>query len=379
MAWTRRKSVAWAIIALLLIGTTAFVVTRQQGSRSAPKDIQGDWEGTLHIDKIALRLVFHFSKKADGGYSAMLDSPDQGGKDVPATSVSLSNSTVRVDLSALSADYEGTLNPAGAELVGQFKQLGTSRPLILTRTERPTVVSGPLPAEAFARRPGSDLQGYWKGTLDTREAQLRVAFKISEPTKGTFAGVLDSLDQGARNIPLTTIAYTKPAVKIDVAGVGGHFEGELNAAGTEISGTWEQVGRGFPLVLKQSAPSELEPNLDETAYVWSKESDLQGHWNGTLRVGGGTLRLALHIARTPDGSFNGTMDSLDQGAKDLPVTTISYTGSDVQLEWHALNAAFRGKLEKGKLNGTWEQAGGSAPLVFERTNQTAEAAGRIAK
>src|SRR5262249_23836332 len=139
---------------------------------------------------------------------------------------------------------------------------------------------------------------------------------------------------------------------INVAGVGGHFAGELNAAGTEISCTWEQVGHGLPLELKRGEAAEVETKLDATAYAWSKETDLQGHWNGTLRVGGGTLRLALHIALTPDGSFSGTIDSLDQGARDLPITTISHTGNDVQLEWHALNAAFRGQLDKGKLNGT---------------------------
>src|SRR5262249_35553324 len=174
----RPKSVGLAIIALLLIATAVLVVTmRFTGSGSAPKDIQGDWEGTLQVDKITLRLVFHFSKKPDGSYGAMLDSPDQGGKDVPATAVAFSNSIVRVDLSALGADYEGTLNHAGVQMVGRFKQLGASRPLILTRTERPTG-SAPLPTEAFVRRPGSDLQGYWKGTLDMREAQLRVLFKI---------------------------------------------------------------------------------------------------------------------------------------------------------------------------------------------------------
>jgi hypothetical protein len=367
MAWTRPKILGLATIVVLLMVAGVLVTTRRfPGSGSAPKDIQGAWEGILQVDKIKLRLIFHFSKKPDGSYSATLDSPDQGGRDVPATAVSFSNSIVRVDLTALGGDYVGRLNPAGVQMVGQFNQLGSSRPLVLRRTEQPTA-SGPLPAEAFIRRPGSDLQGYWKGTLDTREAQLRVLFKISEPTNGVFAGALDSLDQGARNIPLTGVVYLKPAVKIDVAGVGGHFDGELTAAGTEIRGTWEQVGHGFSLVLKRTEASELEPQLDETAYAWSKETDLQGHWNGTLRVGGGRLRLVLHIARVPDGSFKGTMDSLDQGAKDLPMTTISFTGNDVQLEWHALNATFQGKLEKGKLDGSWEQGGGSVPVTFERT------------
>jgi len=37
-----------------------------------------------------------------------------------------------------------------------------------------------------------------------------------------------------------------------VNAVGGDFTGEINKEGTEINGTWTQVGMSFPLVLKKS-------------------------------------------------------------------------------------------------------------------------------
>lgn len=80
-----------------------------------------------------------------------------------------------------------------------------------------------------------------------------------------------------------------------------------------------------------------------------------------------TLRLALAIAKLPDGTFQGAMDSIDQGAKGIPMTTLTCTNSEVQIEWKALRATYRGKLENGRLSGTFQEGPATFPLVFQRT------------
>eukprot|EP01035_Chromulina_nebulosa_P050250 gene50250-68313_t len=52
--------------------------------------IIGDWNGALKVQGIQLRLVFHISK-TDSGFSATMDSPDQGAKGIPVTSVGFNN------------------------------------------------------------------------------------------------------------------------------------------------------------------------------------------------------------------------------------------------------------------------------------------------
>jgi hypothetical protein len=39
----------------------------------------------------------------------------------------------------------------------------------------------------------------------------------------------------------------------------------------------------------------------------------------------------------------------------------------LRLEWKWTGGAFEGKLQNGKLAGTWYQGGGGFPLVFERS------------
>src|SRR4030095_118514 len=112
---------------------------------------------------------------------------------------------------------------------------------------------------------------------------------------------------------------------------------------------------------------------NEQSYAFTKGSkpDIRGYWKGELDVQGVKLRLALKIARAPDGTYSGTMDSLDQGARDLPITTLAFKSSNVKLEWKLLNASFEGKMNKDstQMSGNWTQGPRTFPLVFERTDQ----------
>src|SRR5581483_338099 len=99
---------------------------------------------------------------------------------------------------------------------------------------------------------------------------------------------------------------------------------------------------------------------------------LEGDWSGALSVGGGSLRLALHIDKAPDGLYTGKLNSLDQGAV-LPIDSITLTGDKVHLEVKQVMGTFDGVLSGDKLKGTWSQG---APLPLEFTRQSAAAAPR---
>ena len=51
--------------------------------------------------------------------------------------------------------------------------------------------------------------GFWQGTLDTGAIQLRVVFKIKAKPDGGLTGTLDSLDQGAKDIPLSDVRRSR--------------------------------------------------------------------------------------------------------------------------------------------------------------------------
>jgi len=90
--------------------------------------------------------------------------------------------------------------------------------------------------------------------------------------------------------------------------------------------------------------------------------DISGKWNGILKVQGVQLRLIFNIIQTENG-YSSTMDSPDQGAKGIPVTTTSYENSILKLEISSAGIQYEGTLDKENVFiGTFKQAGQSFPL-----------------
>ena len=65
-----------------------------------------------------------------------------------------------------------------------------------------------------------------------------------------------SLDQGNAQLPVNEIIQKGTKLTLDVKVSGGVFEGEISQAGTEIRGTWSQMGNSTALVLKKAAPAK---------------------------------------------------------------------------------------------------------------------------
>lgn len=352
---------------LLLAGLGVMVLGPLRSGRRAAPDIQGAWEGALQVQSVTLRLVLKIEKTPDGSYTATVDSVDQGSKDIPVQSLTLSNDTVRAELKSLGAAYNGRINARATEIAGQWHQRGRDFPLTLRRTTNPSTIAASSPGD-HARRADAPLQGSWRGTIDADGTPLRVAFNITSQGAGKYRGTMASLDQGAKNIPLSSLEFSDPSVQLAVDSVGGQYEGSIKSDGTQIDGRWLQGGKEFALLLKRAAPGEDAPP-PASAYVHTRNTEPQGIWTGTLDVQGTRLRLVFKIARAADGTFSALMDSLDQGARDVPATSATFKEPDVKLEWKAMQATYHGQLEGGKLKGFWQQGPIDFPLDLERTNR----------
>jgi pimeloyl-ACP methyl ester carboxylesterase len=101
---------------------------------------------------------------------------------------------------------------------------------------------------------------------------------------------------------------------------------------------------------------------------------LEGLWQGTLAAGPAKLRLVLRIVRSPDGRLSGTMDSVDQGAKGLPMSSITLENGAVRFAILSIGGEYQGTLGKGgsEMSGEWKQGGASLPLSFQRTDKPPE-------
>ena len=94
--------------------------------------------------------------------------------------------------------------------------------------------------------------------------------------------------------------------------------------------------------------------------------EITGQWNGVLKVPGAQLRVVFNVSKTENG-FSSTMDSPDQGAKGIPVTTTSFENSILKLQIPAASISYEGELNKENvIVGNFVQAGQSFGMNMSR-------------
>jgi uncharacterized protein len=219
----------------------------------------------------------------------------------------------------------------------------------------------------------NDVIGNWQGTLDTGAAKLRLVFKISRAADGGLSAKLDSLDQGARDIPVDTVSVSNKVLRMEVKSVKGLYVGTLDASRTKTAGLWSQGGGVLALSLEKgqgasaaAAAEKLSP--EELAANEQAAQKIAGTWNGTLTLGAASLRLRVNISKTATGGATGTMDSLDQGADGIPLSAVTLKEGKVHFEARGIGAVYEGKLDANGsgLSGEWQQSGQTMPLEFKK-------------
>ncbi len=210
-----------------------------------------------------------------------------------------------------------------------------------------------------------DVTGDWEGTLHAG-VDLRLVLHITKADAGALKATLDSVDQGAYGIPVSSISLKDSKFSLGVDAVHGTYEGKVSTDGNTISGTWTQT-QSLPLEFKRSA-AKIESKA-------APPSDIDGAWLGTLEVGAIKLRVIFHIVNTKDGLV-ATLDSPDQGVNGMPTTKTTRDGSSLKIEAQKINGVYQGKIsaDLNTIEGTWTQAGSTNPLVLHRVKDKAELA-----
>jgi uncharacterized protein len=101
-----------------------------------------------------------------------------------------------------------------------------------------------------------DIVGDWIGTLHARSGNLRILVHITRGTDGTLKADMDSLDQNAKAIPITSIGLKKNKLTFTLTAVHGSYEGSVNAERTAIEGTFTE---GAPLPLNFKRAGTVDP------------------------------------------------------------------------------------------------------------------------
>jgi RNA polymerase sigma factor (sigma-70 family) len=249
MAWTKAKTaIVASAAAILLVGTPTVVII---AAWPAP-DISGTWVGTLLLQGAGVhagespktRLVINITK-VNGVYQVSGDSLDQGIRGVQIVNFSYKHSRVHAETPNSTDLFDGTVNRAGTEVSGKWKENNETNAFNFKRTTNPPPFPEPLADADFVPRAGSALQGFWKGVIKTGGNGLEVNIKIAEDADGTFRADFYVPPQGGFRQP-TSVSYDGTKVKLMPMAGYGMFQGALSNDGKAMTGDWVQGGNLTP-------------------------------------------------------------------------------------------------------------------------------------
>lgn len=202
-----------------------------------------------------------------------------------------------------------------------------------------------------------DIVGDWKGTISTKDLQVRLALHVTKTGSGGLNATLDSLDQGALGLAASLVTLKSSTLRFTIAAAGGTYEGKIAPNGASIDGIWTQ-GEPFPLKFERGS-------FKAVVHKPAKPSNIDGIWSGVLAAQKAPEVLSFHILNTADG-LTATLQS--KPGVTIPVTSVSRTGSLLKMEIKAVGARFEGTIapDLKMVIGSFTQDGSTVPMVLKR-------------
>jgi hypothetical protein len=116
-----------------------------QGSALFAQSLSGTWQGFLKLPNRELRMVFKISTTDADSLKAVMYSLDQTGQPVPANTVTVEGSEVKIAILGIGGTYEGKLSADGSSITGTWTITGRPLPLNLMRATEATAWTIPEP------------------------------------------------------------------------------------------------------------------------------------------------------------------------------------------------------------------------------------------
>ncbi|MGH7178809.1 MAG: alpha/beta hydrolase family protein, partial [Tepidisphaeraceae bacterium] len=99
----------------------------------------------------------------------------------------------------------------------------------------------------------------------------------------------------------------------------------------------------------------------------TQPTDASGHWEGRIDIPGMGLVVRVDLTHDAD-KWSGTIDIPQQGARGLRLSSIVIEGADISFSIRGLpgSPTFAGKLDAGRISGTFTQRGMKLPFALGR-------------
>jgi len=212
-------------------------------------DPSGHWQGTIQAPDKAIGFEVDLAKNGDGELVGTVSIPAQQVKGLPLGKVTVEGGAVSF-YARSDQPLRGVLSADGTSMSGDFSARGASLPFTMTRAGEARI-EAPVKSAPITK----ELEGTWNGTLEVEGIQLRLVLTMSNQPDGTAIGRIVNLDEGGLQIPVA-ITQKASTVTLDSTVVASGFAGTLNAAGTELAGTFTQGAVVAPLTFRRGAAPE---------------------------------------------------------------------------------------------------------------------------
>jgi hypothetical protein len=233
------------LVAGLLLGCAPLAY-----AQNAPAiDPSGHWQGAVELPSgPAIGFEVDFRRDAAGGLSGSVSIPAQRISGLPLLKVAVDGASITFYARA-DQTLGATLSADGASMTGEFVTANGSAPFTLARQGE----ARPDPAPTSPRI-SKELEGDWSAALDVNGVHMGLELRLANQPDGTATGRLVNISQGGLQLPLL-VAQTASSVTLESTAVPGSFAGALDAAGTELTGTWTEGAAAVPVTFRRRPAS----------------------------------------------------------------------------------------------------------------------------
>jgi hypothetical protein len=212
-----------------------------------PPDAVGRWQGMIHVPGAEVEAEVDLARNDGGSWIGSMVAPALALPGTPLSELSVEAGEVRFTLKGALGDprFEGRLQKDG-RLEGLFLLGGNQAPFELERTGPPDVEVPPHSTPV-----GKPFEGVWSGHTELMGNPLLVRLTLGNDSAGAPAVKFFIQGHNPHDMAVDVVTQEAAFLTVHTPDLGGlRFEGQLNVAAREITGTLQQGPVEAPLVLR---------------------------------------------------------------------------------------------------------------------------------
>jgi hypothetical protein len=205
-------------------------------------------------------------------------------------------------------------------------------------------------------------EGHWEGDIaGDGQQRIRVSLDLAKNAKSEWIASMGLPSDNKTGLVVRDVVVAGQSVKfVALELMSARFELTLGPDGN-MKGTISGPG-SQPVEFKRTGEAKVE--LIPASPAVSKE--LEGDWEGELKMPNGAFRMVFHFKNQPDKTVTTTFDT--PNATNLPLNDLKQKGQKVEFGMRIAHGAFQGTLNKEgtELAGQFTHEANSVPLTLRK-------------